>query len=85
MIPLIALMELGGKHHSIRLWLPLFLVWLLMLPLAVLMLPFALLAMLLARIQPWTALRAFSDVLSGLCGMQLEIQIPGRSVLVHIY
>ena len=85
MIPLIALLEIGGRRRSVRLWLPLFLVWLLLLPVALLMLPFALLAMLIAGVRPFRATAALFRVLSGLCGLHVEVEIPGRSVLVHVY
>lgn len=84
MIPLVALLRIEGQR-SLTVWLPLLAVWLLLLPLALLLLPFALLAMLIARVNPWAAFVAFWDVLAGMRGAHIEVAIPGRSVLVHVY
>jgi hypothetical protein len=84
MIPLVAILQVRGRH-SFRLWLPLFLVWLLLLPLVLVLLPFALVAMLIARINPIAAISASWDVLAALRGMHIEMAAAGNSILVHVY
>ncbi|MGE5322034.1 MAG: hypothetical protein ACM3SW_04200, partial [Actinomycetota bacterium] len=84
MIPLFAILKLRGRNrHNIRLWLPLFLIWLLLLPLVLVLLPFAILACLLARMNPLRSIAAGWQVLAGLRGAHIEVEHPGRYVLLR--
>jgi hypothetical protein len=80
MIPLLAVVRVGG----FRVWLPLFLVWLLLLPVVLLLSPVILVVCVVARVNPWRAFVALWDVMTGLSSTQVEIESPKGSMLIRL-
>jgi hypothetical protein len=98
MIPLFAIIRVSQLKESrqagrrtrdvpqrLRLWIPLFLIWLLLLPFLLLLLPLAMLALLVVRVNPFRALAALWQTLSGLTGTHIEVNAPDASVYVRIF
>jgi hypothetical protein len=98
MIPLFAVIRVATTKDSsngnarwqnpplrLRLWIPLFLIWLLLLPLVLVLLPLAILALLLLRLNPFRALAALWQVLTGLTGTHIEVNAPDALVYVRIF
>lgn len=81
MIPLLAMVRVD----RLRLWIPLFVVWLLLLPFMLLLLPLMMLACLVIQINPFRALGAFWQVLSGLRGTNIEVDDDNAAVHVRIF
>lgn len=79
----------NSRRHDpprrLRLWIPLFLIWLLLLPLVLVLLPLAMLALLILNINPFGALAAFWQTLSGLTGTHIEVNAPDALVYVRIF
>lgn len=82
MIPLLARVgvRLGKSQRQIGLWLPLFLVWLLLLPLVLILLPVFIIACWIGELSPLEALGVIWSILSGLRGLELEIDAPSVPV-----
>jgi len=73
------------KRHGFRLWIPLFLVWLLLLPLVLVLLPVAFIALVVVRINPFRALAAGWQILTGLRGTHIEVEDGNALVLIRIF
>ena len=84
MIPLLAVIGFRVKHHTVRLWLPLFLAWLLLLPAVLLLLPVFWMGCLVSKVHPWRALTTGWQILTGLKGMHVEFDDCKSLVLIRI-
>jgi hypothetical protein len=74
MIPLFAVIRWHTGRRQFGLWLPLFLAWLLLLPLLLVLLPFFVIGYLLARMNPWHLMKTGWQLVTGLTGMNIELQ-----------
>ena len=85
MIPLFAVIGWRTQRgRKLRLWLPLFLLWLLLLPLVLVLLPFAIIGCLLLSISPWRFIATGWNLLTGLRGMQLELDHIDHYLTLHV-
>ncbi|HEY0282508.1 MAG TPA: hypothetical protein VGC27_07795 [Rhizomicrobium sp.] len=86
MIPLLMILRVRTESgHSVRLWLPLFLLWLLVLPLLLLLLPFYLIFCIAARVNPGRWIAAPWALLSASAGTHIEVVTPRAFVFIHVY
>jgi hypothetical protein len=83
MIPCLAVVRVGGRRRTIRLWLPLFLLWPLILPFVVI---FAVPGLVVARaygVAAVGALRTAWQLVSGSRGMHIEVDSPEVALQVR--
>jgi hypothetical protein len=84
-IPLLAKVGVRSQRGSgFRLWIPLFLVWLVLLPIVLLLLPLMFVLWWALQVNPFRALSACWQVLSGLRRTHVEVEHEHRSMLIHI-
>jgi uncharacterized membrane protein SpoIIM required for sporulation len=85
MIPFVAVVSVPDRRsHTVRLWIPLFLVWLLVLPLGLLLLPVVLIAGLVCRVNPFRAVSVLWQLLSALKDTNVEVARRSASVSICI-
>lgn len=70
--------------RPIRLWLPLFLVWLLVAPIALVLSPLILLALMVCRLNPFTAVAALVGLVAAFSGTRVEVDTPGAKVNIRL-
>jgi uncharacterized integral membrane protein len=85
MIPLLVILKIRNqRRHNFRLWVPLFLLWLVLLPVVLVLLPLFVIGCLIVAMNPFRALLAFWQVLTGLRGMHLEVDSRDSQILIRI-
>jgi hypothetical protein len=80
MIPSLAMVQVGGRRRTTRLWLPLFLLW----PLLLLLVVPALIVARAYGISPAGALRTSWQLVSGSRGMRIEVDGPDVAFQVRL-
>jgi hypothetical protein len=85
MIPLVAVLKIHNqRRHNFRLWFPLFLLWLVLLPVILLLVPLFVIGSLIIAMNPFRALFAFWQVLTGLKGTHIEVDNRDSQILIRI-
>jgi len=85
MIPFFAKIGLRSlRGMGFRLWIPLFLIWLLLVPIVLLLLPLMFVLWWALQVNPFRALSACWQILSGLSRTHVEVEHDHGSILIHI-
>ena len=85
MIPFVAVVSLRNhESHTLRLWIPLFLMWLLLVPLGILLSPFVFIGLLVCRVNPFRGVAVLWQILTALADTKLVVEHRSAGLSFHI-